>query len=277
MASIYLIGSLRNSAVPKLAASLRNNVTEVFDNWYAAGKIADDSWRDYERSRGHDYQQALDNHSARHTYSFDLFHLNRCHAGILCLPAGRSGHLEAGFVSGQGKPVFMLLDKSGEPERLDVLSQVLYGVYSTVPKLQVAIDNYPWPKLPEIPFLTVLDAVWLAGILEGEGSFCISGGTPRLVLQMTDYDIVKQAANIIGSRVWKHPRAIKGHKDIWACGRAGLTAIEWMRILMPYLGIRRQEQIRTTAKQWLNKRIYHQQDRNWWLRMFNLQDIIQRN
>lgn len=270
MKSIYLIGSLRNPETPKVAKILREESIDVFDNWYSAGETADDAWRDYERARGHSYQEALDNHSAQHVYNFDKFHLNRCHAAVLTLPAGRSGHLEAGFMSGKGKPVFMLLDTEGEPERLDVMSQFLYRVCHDMEELKREISTYPWPKLPkESITITVLDAMWLSGLLEGEGSFCISDNVPRLVLQMTDKDIVERAAMLMGSKVWKHPPTSSG-KEVWACGRAGLSAIEWMRVLRPYLGYRRQEQIVRTVQEWLNRKSYRKQDRKWWENVFLL-------
>lgn len=269
MTSLYVIGSLRNPEVPAIAADVRCLGVEVFDNWYSAGQQADDAWRDYERARGHDYQTALNNHSARHVYAFDRFHLNRCHGAILTLPAGRSGHLEAGFAAGQGKPVFMLLDKDGEPERLDVMSQFLYRVCTDIPDLHAAIAAYPWPKLPNIPSVSVTDAQWLSGLLEGEGAFCLTGKVPRLILQMTDRDVVEHAASILDSKVWRHPPTSAG-KPVWACGRSGLTAVEWMRILRPYLGARRQSQIVATVQGWLNQRGYRRQDKQWWESVFHL-------
>ncbi len=267
--SIYLIGSLRNPVVPTLANELRQDSLEVFDNWYSAGERADDAWRDYERARGHSYAEALGNHSAKHVYAFDSFHLNRCHAAVLVLPAGRSGHLEAGVAAGQGKPVFMLLDPDGEPERLDVMSQFLYRVCANLDALRTEIAGYPWPKLPDIPPLTATDAQWLAGLLEGEGSFCISNGVPRLVLQMTDRDVVQRAANLFKSRVWSHTPELP-RKQVWSCGRAGLTAVEWMRILRPYLGTRRQGQIVATVQEWLAGRTRRTQDSQWWETVFRL-------
>jgi len=56
---VYLIGSLRNPAVPELANTIRALGYDVFDDWYAAGPEADDKWRDYEKARGHTYKQAL--------------------------------------------------------------------------------------------------------------------------------------------------------------------------------------------------------------------------
>jgi len=271
MKSIYLIGSLRNPKVPEVAAVLRNDTSlEVFENWYSAGEKADDAWRAYEKARGHSYQEALDNHSAQNVYNFDKFHMYRCHAAVLMLPAGRSGHLEAGFIVGQGKPVFMLLDPEGEPERLDVMSKFLYRVCPTIEDLVQEVQSYPWPKLPkETVNLTVTDAMWLAGILEGDGSFCLSKKVPRLVLQMTDRDTVERTAKLLGSKVWGHPPT-SANKPVWACGKAGMPAIEWMRVLRPYMSSRRQRQIVDTARGWLDARSYRKQDRQWWENVFHL-------
>src|SRR3990172_2669849 len=271
--SIYLIGSLRNARIPQIATRLRTKNTEVFENWYSAGSGADDAWRDYERGRGHTYEQALSNHSAKHVYAFDHFHLNRCHAAVLALPAGRSGHTEAGFMSGQGKPVFMLLDEEGEPERLDVMSQFFSGVFHTVDDVHTAIDCYSWPKIPLLPFFTVMDASWLAGLWEGDGTFCLTGNVPRMLLQMSDYDVIERAASIMKTNVWKQNLTVTG-KRMWGTGCNGLTAVEWMRIIRPYMGQRRQKQIRCTVQGWLSRRKYRQQDKDWWLRMFNLQERV---
>lgn len=116
---IYLIGSLRNPEVPELAHEIRKKTGhEVFDDWYAAGPEADDKWRDYEKGRSRNYRQALAGLAAKHVFEFDLHHLDRAEAGVLLLPAGRSGHLELGYLRGQGKPTFILLDN---PERWDVM------------------------------------------------------------------------------------------------------------------------------------------------------------
>lgn len=125
---VYLIGSLRNPEVPKLAQKLRALGFDVFDDWYAAGPEADDKWRDYEKGRGHTYQQALLGYAADHVYRFDLKHLDDCDIAILMLPAGKSGHLELGYIIGQGKPGYILLDN---PERWDVMYLFAKGVFNS--------------------------------------------------------------------------------------------------------------------------------------------------
>src|SRR5258705_9932067 len=119
---IYLIGSLRNPEVPKIAQQIRLRLLdlEVFDDWYAAGPTADDSWRDYEKARGRSYIESLGCYPARHVFEFDEAHLHRAVAAVLVLPAGKSAHLELGWLLGRGKPGYILLDN---PERWDVMYQ----------------------------------------------------------------------------------------------------------------------------------------------------------
>jgi len=131
---IYLIGSLRNPEVPKIAAYLREDRHEVFDDWYAAGPTADDSWRDYEQQRGHSFEQALHGHAADHVFQFDKYHINRADAAVLVLPAGKSGHLELGYAIGLGKYGFILLDN--QPDRFDVMYRFANGVYSSLEELR---------------------------------------------------------------------------------------------------------------------------------------------
>lgn len=135
---VYLIGSLRNAEIPKIGAYLRTLGYEVFDDWFAAGPIADDCWQAYEMDRGHSYPQALKGWAARHVFEYDWFHLNRADAGVLVYPTGRSGHLEFGYLMGRGKPGYVLLDK--EPERWDVMLQFARGgVYTNLETLGAAL------------------------------------------------------------------------------------------------------------------------------------------
>lgn len=117
MKSIYLVGSLRNPKVPELGNYLRDLGFDIFDDWYGAGEAADDSWQKYELGRGRTYKQALDGYASRHIVDLDHTHLCRCDCAVLVMPAGKSGHMELGFVMGQGKPAFVFFD--GEPERWD--------------------------------------------------------------------------------------------------------------------------------------------------------------
>lgn len=137
MQTIYLIGSLRNPEIPALGERLRALGYDVFDDWFAAGPIADDSWRDYEKARGHTYVEGLQGWAARHVFEYDFFHLNRADMAVLVLPAGRSSHLELGYAIGRGKPGYVVLDR---PDRWDVMYQFAKGgVYETFSDLEKAL------------------------------------------------------------------------------------------------------------------------------------------
>lgn len=122
---VYLIGSLRNPAVPELANFLRKETGfEIFDSWYSPGPNADDYWRDYSKGRGQSYREALSDYAATHVFEFDHYHINRANVGVLLMPAGKSGHLELGYMIGQGKPCFYLLEEG--IERWDVMLQFCF-------------------------------------------------------------------------------------------------------------------------------------------------------
>lgn len=93
---IYLIGSLRNPEVPRIAEKLRAEGHIVFDAWYSAGALADDSWRDHEKFMGHSFIEALRGPAATHVFGFDKKFLTQADTVVLVLPAGKSGHLELG-------------------------------------------------------------------------------------------------------------------------------------------------------------------------------------
>lgn len=116
---IYLIGSLRNPHIPSIAKRLRADGFEVFDDWYAAGPEADDFWQAYERGRGRTYAEALAGKAATNVFRYDKANLDAADAAVLVLPAGKSGHLELGYIVGTGKPGYILMDK--EPDRFDVM------------------------------------------------------------------------------------------------------------------------------------------------------------
>lgn len=130
---IYLIGSLRNPNVPSVGNILRDEGFDAFDDWFSPGPEADDKWRDYEKSRGRSYVEALAGHSARHIFDFDKSHLDSSDAAVMVAPAGKSGHLELGYMIGKRKPGYILFE--GEPERWDVMTQFATGVFLSLNEL----------------------------------------------------------------------------------------------------------------------------------------------
>ncbi len=136
---VYLIGSLRNKGVPILGSKLRALGMDVFDDWHAGGPEADDEWRRYHVDRGDDYQTALRSFMAEHVFEFDKKHLDRCDMAVMLMPAGRSGHLEFGYMRGSGKTGYILFDK--EPERWDVMVQFATDVYFSEEKFLADMEK----------------------------------------------------------------------------------------------------------------------------------------
>lgn len=138
--SVYVIGSLRNPRIPDVGNKLRALGLDAFDDWHAGGKEADDEWKRYETERGRSYPEALNGEAAEHVFSFDLAHLNRCDAAVLVYPAGKSAHLELGYMIGQGKPGWVLLDE--DPERWDVMLKFATGVFFSEEEMLKTLKEY---------------------------------------------------------------------------------------------------------------------------------------
>jgi nucleoside 2-deoxyribosyltransferase len=137
---IYLIGSLRNKNIPELGKKIRKKGFEVFDDWFSPGPEADDFWRKYEKVRGSTYKEALNNWAAKHIFEFDKFHIDRADIGIMLMPAGKSGHLELGYMIGQGKPCYILFDE--EPERWDIMVSFAKDIYFKEEDLLKELEKY---------------------------------------------------------------------------------------------------------------------------------------
>lgn len=127
--SLYIIGSLRNAVINDIANRVRSLGIDVFDDWSGVGPEADDFWKKYSQQRGQNYKEALESWSAQHIFEFDKYHLDRCEAALMVLPAGRSCGMEFGYTIGKGKPGWILLDN---PERWDIMMKFATGIFDNV-------------------------------------------------------------------------------------------------------------------------------------------------
>jgi hypothetical protein len=115
---IYIIGALKNSDIPEIAAQIRPNY-DVFDQWITPGPDADQYLFEYAKKRGWNYKEALTCYAARNNFEFDKRHIDSSDIVIMVMPCGKSGHLELGYSIGAGKEAHILFDK--EPERFDLM------------------------------------------------------------------------------------------------------------------------------------------------------------
>ena len=89
------------------------------------------------------------------------------------------------------------------------------------------------------------DLLWLAGLLEGEGTFDLHRGRyPRIRLGITDRDVVGRAATVMGTKVRTTlrpaPWTATFHTEV-----QGTRAVAILWELFPLMGARRSSRIAT--------------------------------
>lgn len=98
---------------------------------------------------------------------------------------------------------------------------------------------------------------WLAGLLEGEGYFCL--GTQNkydkqkrimIAIRMTDRDIIEKVARIFDARIQFKRAQTKTWKEVWCAEIYGRKAIDLMVLLYPYMGTRRKARINEIIAYW---------------------------
>lgn len=96
------------------------------------------------------------------------------------------------------------------------------------------------------------DILWLAGLLEGEGSFTLNRGLfPTIGLAMTDYDVVEKAAKIMGvNNIYLEKKTKQGWKDAYRAQLIGYHAVRVMERIKPYMGERRTKKINEVLIMW---------------------------
>src|SRR5262245_21513663 len=101
------------------------------------------------------------------------------------------------------------------------------------------------------------DIMWLAGLLEGEGTFSVTRGerSPRYTVQlcMTDEDVVARAAAMLGTHHIKQRNMTTAGKPIFRTAIFGPYALWWMLQLRPHMGERRTRQIDDAVNLWRSR------------------------
>ena len=99
---------------------------------------------------------------------------------------------------------------------------------------------------------------WVAGLLEGEGSFCQANKiTPRIRITMTDLDVMVKAATILGAHsVLRTKLGIHNRKQPYYLSLHGEVAIKWMEKIYSVMGERRRQQIDVCLKAWEERKTW---------------------
>lgn len=89
-------------------------------------------------------------------------------------------------------------------------------------------------------------AEWVAGLLEGEGSFVLKEGKkPRVTCHMTDLDVLERLQNYAGGRIYKvkNPNPHKWKQSwVWTITDSDKVVV-LMKDILPYMCSRRTEKI----------------------------------
>jgi hypothetical protein len=116
--------------------------------------------------------------------------------------------------------------------------------------------------------MTEAETAWLAGLLEGEGSFFMKRqtrrwkphtpahtySTPKIKVGSTDLDVIQRVAELWGTRLEFHRRRQDHWKDQWVVCKAGAPAVEIMRQVLPWMGERRSAKIQEVIAEWEGSR-----------------------
>ena len=111
---------------------------------------------------------------------------------------------------------------------------------------------------------STVELAWLAGLLEGEGTFgmitCRKGGKayryPKIAVNMTDEDIIARVARLFGTGVYKMPPVVRNGracKQQWRAQISGYEAAVWMTRLRPWLGQRRRKRCDEVLTEFLSQ------------------------
>lgn len=99
------------------------------------------------------------------------------------------------------------------------------------------------------------DLYWLAGIIEGEGSFSVDLNRPYPIISakvvMTDLDVVEKCHRIAGVGRLTGPYSQNGNKDCWrwtVTKQKDVAAL--LMTIYPLMGNRRQEKIKSLLEIW---------------------------
>lgn len=97
-----------------------------------------------------------------------------------------------------------------------------------------------------MPNLSEFDVAWIAGLLEGEGCFTFNKTCPCIILSMSDLDIVTKFRDLtsINTVTTRLPTRDNDRKVMYSTAVYSIDAVDLMKKLLPYMGLRRSERIK---------------------------------
>jgi hypothetical protein len=143
--NIYVASSWRNRLQIGVVTALRSLGYECYDFRNPLPGETGFSWKSIDPEWMHwtvaDWRQALKTPIAQSGFALDKGGMSRADVCVLVLPAGRSAHLEAGFMAGQGKPVYTLALEPVEPELMALLGGPAENICCTMEELFERVER----------------------------------------------------------------------------------------------------------------------------------------
>lgn len=144
---IYVASSWRNTLQPTVVFHLRRAGHEVYDFRNPPNGDPGFSWSEIDENwqfwRAHEYRTALSHPAALRGFHNDYWGMNWADTCLLLLPCGRSAHLEAGFMAGQGKRVIVLTRDGEEPE---LMAKLCTHICVSLDEVLTVLSAEPTPQ-----------------------------------------------------------------------------------------------------------------------------------
>ena len=110
-----MASSWRNPRYPQVVAEIQNAGFEVYDFRHPPDINAGFNWHEidpnWEKWSMKQFIKALNHPLPCRAFKSDTGGMAWANICVLVCPCGRSSHIEAGYMKGQGKPVIVLLDE----------------------------------------------------------------------------------------------------------------------------------------------------------------------
>lgn len=100
-----------------------------------------------------------------------------------------------------------------------------------------------WERKPISKIEDPLQVAWLAGILEGEGSFGFYRKKATVAITMTDEDVIARVSLLMNTTYSMQPRRKENWKSTYSIRLSSSKAVYIMATVLPFMGVRRSAKI----------------------------------
>lgn len=101
--------------------------------------------------------------------------------------------------------------------------------------------------------ISMRDWGWIAGFLEGEGSFTLSGVDPRVSATQVELEPLQRLVSFFGGKIYPKKPAGFGKKQCHVWVLTGAQGVALMMTIYPLMCSRRQDQIRRAVLAWRSR------------------------